>query len=205
MLGYGRARDDRAGSPPHRGADRSDTGGSRVPSQAGSRQRADDGPARGGLQSCSLIARGRQENLGPRVDRSEPPRPPHILKPRPVLPEPRERDDPGHPGPPGDDIDGEFHVTAHGEAHVPEPSATARKVDDGPAWSVEPPPVAIWDGLPDLCSGGESLPWCGECFTDRRRAQACPWGSLTRVVVESARDRSDDARATRGHDGTAPG
>ena len=188
MLGYGRARVDRSGSAPRGGADRSDTGRSRVPSPAAVRRAAGRRLAGGGLESCSLIGRGWQENRGARVQRPPPPRPARILKPRPVLPEPRERDDTGHTGPVGNDVHGECHVIAHGEGAVPEPVRASEPVDDSPAGRVEPPPVRIRDGLPDLCGGPESLPWCSECFTDRRRAQACPWGALSRVVVESPGD-----------------
>lgn len=205
MLCYGRARDDRAGSPPDGVAGRSDTGHCRVPSQGRTGRESGRRHAPRGLESYSLIPRGWQEHSGARVHTAEPPRPAHILKPRPVLGEPREGDDTGHPRPSGNDVNGEFQMVPHGEADVPEPTSTPDPVDQRAAWSVEPPPVAIWDGLPDLCGGPESLPWCGECFTNRRRAQACPWGALTRVVVESPRHRPDDSGPPLRHDGTAHG
>ncbi len=205
MLGYGRARDDRGGSPPHRASGRSDTGRHRDPSPAAVRRGAGHGHAPRGLSRLPLIAGRWQEHRRARVDTSPAPRPPDVLESRPVFREPREGYDPGHPRASGHDVHRKGHVVPHGERDMTEPMSTPDPVDDGSPGSVEPPPVAIWDGLPDLCSGPESLPWCGECFTDRRRAQACPWGALTRVVVESARDRPKDWGDRPSHDGTALG
>lgn len=203
MLGYGHARDARVCSPPDRASDRSDIGGSRVPSPEHTGPRGDHGHAGGRRVGRSHVARRWQEDRRARVDRSPAPRPPDILKPRPVLPEPRERDDPGHPRPTGYNVDGEGHVIPHGERAVTEPTGPPDPVDNGATGSVEPPPVRIWDGLPDLCGGPETLPWCCECFTDRRRTQACPWGALTRVVVESAGDGPEYWGGPSDHGGTS--
>lgn len=96
-------------------------------------------------------------------------------------------------------------MVPHGERDMSEAVGTPDPVHDRPTGSVEPPPVRIWDGFPDLCGGPEALPWCSECFTDRRRTQACPWGALSRVVVEAAGDAPKDWRDWPRHDGTAHG
>lgn len=188
MLGYGHARDARVCSAPDRAPDRSDTGCCRDPSPAGAGHAAGRGLESSRRLGRSQVGRRWQEYGRARVQTPPEPRPPDILKPRPVIPEPRERDDTGHPRPSGYDVDAECQVVPHGERAMTVPTGSPDPVDDRSAWSVEPTHALVWDGLEGLCGGPESLPWCGECFTDRRRAQACPWGALSGVVVKPPGD-----------------
>ena len=205
MLCHGHARDPRVCSPPHRAPDRSDTGCDRGPSaRRASRGGIAESSSRAGV-GRSTVGAGWQEHRRARVDTSPVPRPAHIIEAGPVIGEPREGDHTGHPRASGHDVHAQGQVVSHGERAMTVPASASGPVDDGAPGSVEPTHALIWDGLEDLCGGPESLPWCSECFTDRRRTQACPWGALSRVVVEAAGDGPDlwDDRPT--HDGTARG
>lgn len=102
--------------------------------------------------------------------------------------EPAERHDVSDPGLPGEHVNAEFEMVAHGEAHVPVPVPASGPVDERASGGVVPAPIGWWYLLPHGCCRGESLPWCAQCLADRRRAQACPWGALSLVERESRWD-----------------